>query len=338
MEIPDWRFQAEFEKLFLRAQLYGIRQQDVMTDELPLIWWEGSTEAVALLGDPQKQPPDDIENPGRVRPNEEFLCWLMLPKDYSGEAWYFGRVFSTRKSLPDELRMFRDMAAEAGSLLMQDSLFREYLAPCVKHIELVDRFPQFRKNLDISYWCALLFARPEGKSPIKFPYKELKDGGEVIGEASIVNPFKSFADVIVRWQLNSSAPMPATGRVAQPYQWPIRKPATSASSDDSASVVAETLREQSNTPPAALLDELTPNQVKIVRYLWPMLHGVDWDSLPDDAFRGGENRDDVAVKRQLERIQKRLNELYERFHVALEIKAEARRVKLEKISRTSENK
>lgn len=218
MAKSDWRFQSEFEKLRLRAARYGVDHKDAMTDELPLIQWKGSTEAVKRLGDPQKQPPDDIDNPARARRDEEFLCWLMLPKSFSSKVWYFGRVFSQRKSLPDALRLFQDIAAEAGSLLRQDKLFREYLAPCVKHSELAVRFPQFQTNLDITTWCALLFAQPEFKHPIQFPYEKTIAGKE-IGEASIVNPFMRTAEVIKYWRLNSTTPMPATGRVAGPYEW-----------------------------------------------------------------------------------------------------------------------
>lgn len=100
----------------------------------------------------------------------------------------------------------------------------------------------------------------------------------------------------------------------------------------------KSVRQQGNDPLSALLDELTSNQVKIVRFLWSHLHSVDWRSLPNDAFRDGEGRQDEAVKRALERLQGRLNELYERFHVELEINAETRRVRLEKPPQTNADK
>ena len=90
--------------------------------------------------------------------------------------------------------------------------------------------------------------------------------------------------------------------------------------------------------PAELLDELTGQQVKLLTYLWTTSHGVSWDNLPLDAFRGEDNRSDDAVKRALERLQQRLNEFYERFQVGIEINAETRRVKLEKPQRTNANK
>ncbi len=99
----------------------------------------------------------------------------------------------------------------------------------------------------------------------------------------------------------------------------------------SGSVAAEPTHQHNR--PDELLSFLTPSQVKIVRFLWSQPHGVDWDSLPNDAFRDGENRDDAAVKRALERLQSRLNELYEQFQAELQIIAESRRVKLDKPSR-----
>ena len=93
-----------------------------------------------------------------------------------------------------------------------------------------------------------------------------------------------------------------------------------------------------NEPPNELLDELTGQQVKLLKFLWTEPHGVDWDSLPRDAFRGEDNREDSTVKRALERLQERLNEFYERFHIGIKINAETRRVKLDNPSRTNSDK
>ena len=94
-------------------------------------------------------------------------------------------------------------------------------------------------------------------------------------------------------------------------------------------------QEPVNEPPNELLDALTPNQVKLLKFLWSQPHSVVWDSLPNDAFRDEGNRCDSAVKRALEHLQQRLNALYDRFGLVLENKPTNRRVKLIKDSRTS---
>ena len=94
----------------------------------------------------------------------------------------------------------------------------------------------------------------------------------------------------------------------------------------------------SSEPPPELLDQVTGQQAKLVKYLWSMSHSVDWNSLPCDAFRHEHNRQDGAVKKALERLQERLNEHYERFQVRIEITAETRRVKLVRDSPTSPDK
>lgn len=93
-----------------------------------------------------------------------------------------------------------------------------------------------------------------------------------------------------------------------------------------------------NEPPNELLDELTGQQVKLLKFLWTQPHGVSWDSLPRDAFRGEDDRLDDAVKRALERLQQRLNEFYERFQIGIKINADTRRVKLEKPQPTNADK
>ena len=104
--------------------------------------------------------------------------------------------------------------------------------------------------------------------------------------------------------------------------------------DETRPIQVQTNQQQANELLNELLDQLTDNQMKLLKFLWSQPHGVDWDSLPDDAFRGEGKRSDHAVKRALERLQKRLSELYERFQVSLEIKPTVRRVKLDKASRT----
>lgn len=108
--------------------------------------------------------------------------------------------------------------------------------------------------------------------------------------------------------------------------------------DKAPPVQAQAHQQKVNEPPNELLDALTGQQVKLLTFLWTMPHGVSWDILPREAFRAEDNRQDGSVKRALERLQKKLNEFYERFHVGIEINAETRRVKLEKPSQTTPDK
>ena len=62
---------------------------------------------------------------------------------------------------------------------------------------------------------------------------------------------------------------------------------------------AQAHRPPVNEPPNELLDALTPHQVKLLKFLWTQPHGVSWDSLPRDAFRAEDNRQDATVKRAL---------------------------------------
>ena len=232
MGVSNWQFADQFGKLYDRAQRYGIEHQDVMNDELPLIHWEGSTEYLDWLCDSTKEPPLDVVNIQRSKPHEQFLCWLMLPGDFSGKKWYFGRVFTTRLSLTDEIKVLMDFASDAGSYLRRDQLFFNYLSPCLEHhTKLAARFPTLQDDRNASYWFALLFARPELCNPLKFPY-EKTIAKDTIAEATIANPFKLAVDVIHRWRLNAPTPYPADGHVAPPYQWPEAPPKTPDGDDE----------------------------------------------------------------------------------------------------------
>ncbi len=243
MGVSNWQFADQFGKLYDRAQRYGIEHQDVMNDELPLIHWEGNTEYLDWLCDSTKEPPLDVANIQRSKPHEQFLCWLMLPGDFSGKKWYFGRVFTTRLSLTDEIKVLMDFASDAGSYLRRDQLFFNYLSPCLEHhTKLAARFPTLQDDRNASYWFALLFARPELGNPLKFPY-EKTIAKDTIAEATIANPFKLAVDVIHRWRLNAPTPYPADGHVAPPYQWPTPTPVAATTPDGEPDQLAITANE-----------------------------------------------------------------------------------------------
>ncbi len=223
MEVSNWQFAQRFEDIRQRAGRFSRERKDVLNDKsVPLISWRGNTEDFDWLCDQNKSPPADVLNVERARPHEEFVCWLMLPINYE-KKWYFGRVYSQRRSVTEELRAFRAIASEAGGLLQRDGLFSKYLSPCVAHVNLASRFPAFNDHVAASYWCALLFTRPDFHVRITFPF-ENTIAGDGIAEASIFDPFRLTAEAIRHWRLNLSKPNPATGRVAPPYQWPEAMP------------------------------------------------------------------------------------------------------------------
>lgn len=77
-----------------------------------------------------------------------------------------------------------------------------------------------------------------------------------------------------------------------------------------------------------LLDDLTGNHPVIVEFLWYKPSTVDFDSLPAGAFRAGRERTDAAVKKLLTRLGKKLETVYDKHRVRLEVKWQRRRVQL----------
>ncbi len=222
MEVSDWKFAKQFNDLYQRAlKLSKDCKEYLQKNNTPLMEWTGDTEFPNWLCSSSNDSPPEVINIRRVQPEEEFVCWLMLPKDHYGEHWYFGRVFSQRRnSMPNEILAFKTIASECGKLLRSDSRFCEYLSPCLDHTKFVRRFPSFEDELDASYWCALMFTRPDHAGRLQFPFV-----GSVVGRdiatARSNNPFKETADVIANWGLALPNPKFARGHVARPYKWPV---------------------------------------------------------------------------------------------------------------------
>ena len=312
MEVANWQFAQRFEDLRQRALRFSCERRDLLNAKSePLITWEGSTKALDCLCDPRKKPPLAVLNPERAKPCEEFVCWLMLPNEY-GKKWYFGRVASQRHSLADELRAFRAIASEAGSLLRRDSVFSEYLSPCVSHLRFASRFPAFNDHVDASYWCALIFTRPNIGGLLNFPY-ERTVLGNVIAQASIANPFKLTAQAISRWSLNSSRPMSASGTIVRPYDWPATIPKSETRSG---------MTDDGEDDPVE--DVLTLQKLTLYRDLKKRKHRASFDSLAKlrNCWRVEEPCDETIVA-GLKRLRKELNKIPD-YPVRLVIEAKDR--------------
>lgn len=90
-----------------------------------------------------------------------------------------------------------------------------------------------------------------------------------------------------------------------------------------AAVSAETTE-----PLANVLEQMTPQQGKLLQFLWNCKHAALWDSLPTTAFANGVLPSDDAIEKALKRLQDRLNGLYAELKLTLEISRAKRSVKL----------
>lgn len=99
--------------------------------------------------------------------------------------------------------------------------------------------------------------------------------------------------------------------------------------DEKAGQQTATVHDES-TPPDDLLHELTPQQGKIVKYLWNAKHATKWQSQPADCWRGGRptsDQDDRTIESALERLRDRLNVL-RTFGLTLEVHSAKQTTKL----------
>lgn len=173
-----------------------------------------------------------------------------------------------------------------------------------------------------------LFVTPEANGAVRFSLADLQKNWPLIRAALVALPhfdLQEFRETLRDERLQANAGKSAS--VATTIPSDVILPAQTSAHPP-----------QANEPPNELLDELTGQQVKLLNFLWKEPHGVSWNSLPRDAFQDEDDRSDAAVKRALERLQKRLNEFYERFQIGIEINADTRRVKLEKPTRTNADK
>ena len=272
MDVPDWQFAEQFKDIYQRAsRLSRAFKKEFGKDQSPilapngqpfeseddscagsrLIAWTGDNKFPTWVGHaPTEEPPFDVQNIRLAKPKEEFIAWLMLPRDPSGERWYFGRVFSRRRSLANHIRAFQDIASEAGKLLRSDSRFHKMFSPCVAHTDFVGQFPTLFDGLDASYWCAVLFTKPiitKHWGALEFPFRT-----DDIAVASIDDPFQMTADAIESWEFANAAPVPLAGYIASPHKWTSTPVAAKTPGDDQQPPNVNGSRLKTQLPPDAV--------------------------------------------------------------------------------------
>ena len=182
----------------------------------PLIF-EGTTKALSQLFDPDSKAPYPLCNHPFVN-FREFVCWLQLPADVTGEEWYFGCVYfddpnEHQKKLISE---FRELATRAGKCLRKNRRFREWLWPCLQFLSQAERHRELLDGAEAAWWIALLFTKPDSQQLHAACLR--KDDGDVV-QFQIANPGQWSKQPIISYRLCTDPPLwPVPERIVRPFK------------------------------------------------------------------------------------------------------------------------